>query len=288
MTAALPTEQQIRAYERDGAVLLKGALSRDWVARIAEALDEIVGGAGRMTSRFAGVDGQGETVTDQFSSLSHPMLADAVARSPLGAIAARAMRSDRACFVLDQMFYKRAGPNLATPYHQDTPFLHVEGEDLIRTWVCCDPSPRETTVGVVRGSHRWGVTYSTAGPGASNMTQAATDASFSYLDSAPDSRMPQLPDVQHHRESFDILTFAVEPGDVLLFSSNILHGSDGGIELSHPRRAFAVLWGGGSARYFRREGQEFPDLARLRGDGLPDGEPLLAHPDIFAPVIAAG
>ncbi|MBU6267131.1 MAG: phytanoyl-CoA dioxygenase family protein [Sphingomonadales bacterium] len=283
----MPNEEQIRAYERDGAVLLKQALSLDWVSRIGAALDAIAGGAGRMTSRFAGADGRGETVTDQFSSLAHPVLAEAVARSPLGGLAARAMRSDRACFVLDQMFWKAAGPNLATPYHQDTPFLHVAGDDLVRTWVCCDPSPRETTVGVVRGSHRWGVTYSTGGPSASRMRQEATDAAFSYLDSSPDARLPQLPDVQRYRDSFDVMTFAVEPGDVLLFSSNILHGSDGGIDLPHPRRAFAVLWGGPDARTLRRPGQVFPDLATMRGGGLADGSRLLDHAGVFSPVVAA-
>jgi len=296
--SVMPDEAQVADYQRDGAVLLKAALPGEWVARIGGALDDIARGAGKMTSRFAGGDGRGETVTDQFSSLVHPVLADAVARSPLGAMAARVMRSDRACFVLDQMFYKAAGWNLATPYHQDTPFLHVEGDDLVRTWVCCDASPRETTVGVVRGSHRWGVTYSTGGPGTTTMKQETTDASFSYLDSQPDVRLPQLPDVQRYRSSFEVMTFAVEPGDVLLFNGNILHGSDGGIELPHPRRAFAVLWGGQDARYLRRTGQEFPDLARIRaseqgagqgsGQRLADGAPLLAHAELFSPVIAAG
>ena len=54
-----------------------------------------------------------------------------------------------------------AGIGAPTPWHQDTPFLRVRGDQMVRVWLCCDSSPADLTVQVVRGSHRWNVVYNT-------------------------------------------------------------------------------------------------------------------------------
>ena len=45
-----------------------------------------------------------------------------------------------------------------TFFNADT-YYNVDGEQLIRAWVCADPAPRDVSLEVVRGSHRWNVTY---------------------------------------------------------------------------------------------------------------------------------
>ena len=103
---------------------------------------------------------------DQFPSSQSPALARFVAESPVAELVGRILDSP-VRFYMDQMFYKPAGEIEPTPWHQDTCYYNIEGQDLVRAWVSPDPVPREISMEVVRGSHRWNVTYHTWG-GAAN------------------------------------------------------------------------------------------------------------------------
>ena len=104
---------------------------------------------------------------------------------------------------------------------------------------------------------------------------------WTYFDSFLDPALPELPDIEANRASFDILGWDYSPGDVLLFHGNILHSARGGIELPHPRRAHALLWIGPDVHYLRRRSQAIPDPIQLY-DHLPlDGQPLSDFDEVF-------
>jgi ectoine hydroxylase-related dioxygenase (phytanoyl-CoA dioxygenase family) len=166
------TATDIAAYRRDGAVVLRGVLSADDLGLLERGVEEIFAAPGGMASRMKGADGRGGTVVDQLPSLSSQSLQAFLDRGIAAEIAARMMEAPSAQFVLDQLFYKEAGRVLPTPWHQDTPFLRVRGDDMARVWLTCDPSPRELTVQLVRGSHRWNVVYDTMPGGASELVTA--------------------------------------------------------------------------------------------------------------------
>ena len=90
-----------------------------------------------------------------------------------------------------------------------------------------------------------------------------------------------MPDIEAARDSFDILGFDYEPGDVLLFHGNILHSARGDLESEHPRRAHASLWAGPDVRYLHRVGQIIPDPLPLYAHEPVSGQPLSDFPDVF-------
>jgi ectoine hydroxylase-related dioxygenase (phytanoyl-CoA dioxygenase family) len=184
--------------------------------------------------------------------------------------------------ILDQIFYKSKGRIIPTPWHQDTPFLRVRGEQLIRLWLPCDYSPRDLTVQVVRGSHRWNVVYK---PSGTDIDAAVSDVEYAGRDGIGDPQLPPAPDVRRYRDSFDILSWDVAPGDVLAFQGNMLHGTDGQPNHDRPRRAFAILLGGSELRYHLPRGKAFPSPGRVRGlrrdDNIPDGDCIGRHEDAF-------
>jgi ectoine hydroxylase-related dioxygenase (phytanoyl-CoA dioxygenase family) len=104
---------------------------------------------------------------------------------------------------------------------------------------------------------------------------------WTYFDSFFDPGLPELPDIKGHLESFDILGWDYEPGDVLLFHGNILHSARGGVELPHPRRSHASLWTGPDVRYLRRRSQAIPDPIKLYDCEPEDGQPLSDFPEVF-------
>ena len=99
-----------------------------------------------------------------------------------------------------------------------------------------------------------------------------------------DAVLPPVPDVARYRDSFDILSWDVEPGDALAFQGNMLHGAGGHPGHDRPRRAFAVLLGGPDLRYHAPKGKAFPAPGKIQGlklDDIPDGAPIGNHPNAF-------
>ena len=281
---ALPlTKEDIAAYRRDGAVLIKDFLSKDELGLLEAGLEEVHANPSAMFSRVGATEGEGESVVDQLPTKASTKLHRLLDESPMAELAARMMGTPSAQLVLDQMFYKQAGQVVPTPWHQDTPFLNVRGDDIARVWVPCDPSPEDVTVQVVRGSHLWNIVYSTGNMAESDVVMADEGDAFTY-DGVGGDNAPPVPDIARHRDSFDILSWNVEPGDAVVFHGNILHGASGKANHPHRRRAFAVLFGGPQLRYHIPAGHGMP----LPGDGdpssVPEGAPIGDHPELF-PVI---
>lgn len=283
---------EIAAFHRDGAVLLKAILPDEWVRVLEDGLEEAIANPTPLSSGV-GTDLR----TDQFPASHSKGLARMVEASPISEIVGRCL----ACpvrFYMDQMFAKPPGLVPATPWHQDTCYYNLDGDELIRAWVSPDAIPREASIEVVRGSHRWGVTYRPlAGRDPELDAQARRDQQarphgvpmigreaherWSYFDGVRDMSLPLVPAIEAHRDSFDVLGWHYEPGDVLLFHGHILHGAAGGIELDHPRRAHASLWAGDDVRYLHRRGQVVPDPRALYDLEPRSGQPLSDFPSVF-------
>jgi ectoine hydroxylase-related dioxygenase (phytanoyl-CoA dioxygenase family) len=285
--------EEIEAFHRDGAVLIKGVLADDWVNLIREGLEYANEHPDGMSAGVAL-----PLRIDQFPAARSPKLHDAIESSPIAAIVGSAVGAS-VRFYMDQMFIKPQGEIVPTPWHQDTCYYNVEGHDLVRAWVCVDPVPRNASLEVVRGSHRWNVTYRpvvgrdpASDPDGAAKAKAAFEASeavigvdshdqWSYADAFQDDNLPLTPDIEGHRGSYDILGWDYEPGDVLLFHGHILHGARGGVTLPNPRRSHASMWAGPDVRYIHRRGQVVPDPAALYPQKPQNGQPLADFPEVF-------
>ena len=286
------TEEEAETFRRDGAVLIKGVLSEEWVGVLAEGLDAAITVPDTMTHDLGP-----ELRTGQFPYLHSAGLRRIVEESPVAEIAGSAAQSP-VCFYMDQLFHKPKGHVPPTPWHQDTCYYNVEGHQLIRTWVSPDPVPREASIEVVRGSHLWNITYrSLAGrdPELDAEARAMQDShppgvpmlgvdafkEWSYFSGVRDMSAPPLPDVEGHRDSYEILGWDYEPGDVLVFHAHILHGARGDVDSPIGRRAHALLWAGQDVRYLHRIGQIIPDPVALYEHEPKTGQSLSDFPDVF-------
>lgn len=280
-------------FHRDGAVLIRGVLSDEWVAILEMGLE----------TANANPDGMSAGVgmplrIDQFPASHSTDLERLMRESPIAEIVGSVLDAP-VRFYMDQMFYKPAGPITPSAWHQDTCYYNVEGTELVRAWVCADPAPRDVSLEVVRGSHLWNITYrppvgrDPAGQPeaveALNLSHArgerliGPDAfkQWTYFDSFFDPDLPALPDIELNRGSFDILGWDYEPGDIILFHGNILHSARGGVTLPHPRRSHASLWAGPDVCYLHRRSQAIPDPLKLYEYEPENGQPLGDFPEVF-------
>jgi ectoine hydroxylase-related dioxygenase (phytanoyl-CoA dioxygenase family) len=284
------THEEIEAFHRDGAVLIRGVLGQEWVDLAREGLDSAIAEPDQLSGNVG-------VRVDQFPATRATGLRRIVDESPVAEIVGSALRS-AVRFYMDQLFHKPAGPIAPTPWHQDTCYYNIDGHDLIRAWLSPDPVPRNASLEVVRGSHRWNVTYRPlAGrdpqidPQAQQMLENAVAGErmlgveaydqWSYFSGVRDPSLPLVPDIESHRDSYDIIGWDYEPGDVILFHGHVLHSARGNVTATHPRRTHASLWAGRDVRYLHRVGQIIPDPVGLYAHEPVSGQPLSDFPDVF-------
>lgn len=296
MTAAparVIESDEIAAFHRDGAVLLKGVLGQEWLDLMAVGLDTAIAERDAMSSDLSG----GALRVDQFPAAKSPELRRMIDESPIAEIVGRALESP-VSFYMDQLFHKPAGLVPPTPWHQDTCYYNLDGHDLIRAWVSPDPVARDVSLEVVRGSHRWNATYAplagrdaTKDDEARKTFESATEdapvlgadtyKTWSYASGVRDQSLPKVPDINASRDSFDIVGWDYEPGDVILFHGHILHSALGDVVTKGTRRAHASLWAGRDVHYLHRAGQIIPDPIALYNHEPKSGQPLTDFPDVF-------
>tara|TARA_R110001606_G_scaffold99949_1_gene220147 strand:- start:1547 stop:2554 length:1008 start_codon:yes stop_codon:yes gene_type:complete len=140
----------------------------------------------------------------------------------------------------DTTFVKAPHTRQKTAFHQDLAYFQIEGAQCAVVWIPLDPASLANGVTqYVRGSHQWGQTF------APNVFVSQTPISAS-----PETRCP---DIEAAPERYDIISFDVAPGDVIIHDVRTVHGA-GGNRTDCWRRAVSFRYCGDQVRYFDRAG----------------------------------
>jgi ectoine hydroxylase-related dioxygenase (phytanoyl-CoA dioxygenase family) len=164
---------------------------------------------------------------------------DLIAETGLADIVAELFGVDDVWFLGEQVFWKE-GESRRTAWHQDTSYGNFQGDELAGFWITFDPVAKEDALEVVRGSHK--------GPLYTAVRFAPEDDTAPLYDG---DVMPQMPDIERERDKWDIISWASEPGDVLVFHPSSLHGG----AATHPgrqRRTLSMRFHGPNVRYAPR------------------------------------
>lgn len=160
--------------------------------------------------------------------------------SRLPEIAAELLGAACVNFWEDTTFVKAPHTRQKTAFHQDLAYFQIDGDQCVIVWIPLDPAgPENGGMQYVRGSHLWGETY------APNVFLSQTP-----IRTSPEKRCP---DIEADPGAWDIITFEVQPGDVLIHHVRTLHGA-GGNRSARWRRAMSLRYCGDEVRYYDRPG----------------------------------
>jgi ectoine hydroxylase-related dioxygenase (phytanoyl-CoA dioxygenase family) len=255
--ARQPTEAEIRTLEEDGAVALRGVYQPEWVELLREGVAEAMRTSDRYTRRME--DGGATFFTDYVASSRVAALKRFALEGPAAELGGRLMRSKRANFLFDGIFVKEPGSTKPTAWHQDQPYYCVQGRQNVVLWAPLDPCPASVSLHCVKGSHTWGKAFRPIK--FRDGADFGRDADDGYLDP---------PDVE--REHGDrIMSWDLEPGDVVAFHGMTIHGAPGNLDNPHRRRATNTTWVGDDGIYIERPGVMEPDFPDC---GLKPGDPI--------------
>ncbi|KAJ1458865.1 hypothetical protein M885DRAFT_460612 [Pelagophyceae sp. CCMP2097] len=276
ISAGVLSDAAVAQFARDGAIVVRGAVPPEWVSELRKAAEVNLDDPGPLCDEHASAAGTGGRFhDDQFLFKRHAAFDEFVKRSGAGDVAARAMESKTAHIFYDQLFVKEPGTSAATPWHNDTSYWHIQGEQVCSIWVALDEVPRERGLSYVRGSHKWNLTHRIT-----NFSGAAHSGKNTYEGAA---ELPPVPDVADIPAE-DMLNWDMQPGDALLFYSAMLHGAPGVPGGSpHRRRGYATRWCGDDIRFVDKPGTMNAGWkAAGFHNGLEAGAPIACelHPNV--------
>ena len=250
----------IEAYQRDGAVLVKG-LFADWIDEIAQGIEQNMAEPGPYAAENLQDGERGRFFDDYCNWTRIPAFEEVIRKSNAASVAAQLMSSGEAQFFHDHVLVKEPGTTKATPWHQDGPYYFVEGEQTVSFWTTVEPVT-DATLRCVAGSHRW--------------PKPVLPTRWLKEDKFYPNEEDYIPVPDPDAEDMKVLEWDLEPGDAVAFNFKTLHGARGNTS-TQRRRAFSLRFVGDDARYVERPGRTSPPFPghamrageRLREDWFP-------------------
>lgn len=255
-------QSDIDAFQRDGALCLRGLLSPEDIDLLRAGVDRNLKYPSPRAKVASRLDDPGYFVEDFCCWQENECYRRVIFGSVLGEVAARLMQSRTARLYHDHMLTKEPGTRQRTPWHQDQPYFNIEGRQNISFWIPVDPVDRASTLEFIAGSHR--------GPWL--MPRSFMDAQAKWF---PEGSLADLPDIEANRGEYRILGWELQPGDVVCFHMLTLHAS-GGVQGQQRRRVVSIRFLGDDITHARRSWKTSPEFPGLN-DELPAGAPM-DHP----------
>ena len=139
---------RIESYRTEGAVLVKG-LFKDWVDLIGAGIERNMAKPGPYAAENLEEGESGRFFDDYCNWTRIPEFERVIRESRVGEIAAALMGSSTVQLFHDHVLVKEAGTSKPTPWHQDSPYYFVEGQQTVSFWSPIDPVS-ETSLRCVR------------------------------------------------------------------------------------------------------------------------------------------
>jgi ectoine hydroxylase-related dioxygenase (phytanoyl-CoA dioxygenase family) len=242
-------------YHRNGVVVVRNVVSRSWLDTLRRGCEVAQDDAGPFAEYLQQPTDGGIFFTDLELARRLPMFSAFCQYGPCGAVAGAVMGSTSIRYLYDQLFVKEQGVSTPTPWHQDGGYWRVSGSKIGSVFVPLDPVNANDGLAFVKGSHTWEL---------HNPQHFADGTPYTG------TSLPPMPDISAMVKAgqVDLVTFDLQPGDVVVFSARTTHGGPG-----NWGRALSTRWTGDDATFWARPGEGAVPTGNVH---LRNGE-LLAH-----------
>ena len=258
-TTHMITPHLVKQFQRDGAVVIRQAFNSHWLRVMSDGVERNLQSPSKYASENAVTKKEGGRFFDDYVNWSRiPEYENLVRNSPAAKIAAKAMQSQQAQLFHDHVLVKEPSTLKPTPWHADSPYYFVKGNQNVSMWMPLE-SVKENTLRFIAGSHKW--------PHDVRPVSWADDSDF-YDQEEVWTDVPD-PDGKDS-ETMKVLEWGMEPGDCVLFHFRTVHGARGN-QTKERRRALSLRWMGDDCRYMERPGRTSPPFP---GHGMREGERL--------------
>ena len=249
----------VRAYEDTGAIIVRGLIPAEWIARLQDAYAHMASDAYIPFLKGEPTPQTRRLVNRHRMWEDHETFRDFLFNSPIAPAAAIMMRSNSAQLYEDILLTEPAGQKAMLGWHQDEPTWPVQGSMLSSVWFSLGPVGDNTgAMRFVKKSHTGPLFH----PKIVTAEQAGDDVRFWTGGAFPtDAALA---------EEVVVLTDA-QPGDAIIFHPRAIHSSYGSAE-DRPRETFTIRFMGDNVRWLPKKRIFHPWMNNL---GLREGDRIV-------------
>ena len=254
--SVLVSNKQIDSYQEQGAILLKGVFI-NWIKTLEVGIQKLMSNPSPRERSYFPEDGSAQFFQDLCNWDRIDEFRDFIFNSNISEISCNLMNSKIARFFHDHILVKEPGSSIATPWHQDLPYYSVDGKQNVSFWIPLDPIKKKICLKCISKSHLTGKIH--------------RPKRFNGNDLYKNDNTDELPDIEKNINTYNILSWDMEPGDAIAFDFRVIHGAAANSNKSLRRRVFSARWVGEKTRFVNRNGKGSPPFDHLNlktGDEL--------------------
>lgn len=254
-TSIQVTEDQIRDYQENGAVCLRGVFSKKWLD-LADLGIQINMKQPSPFHDWLENDQKQVFFNDYYNYNRIAEYTKYVMESPSAAIAGQLMQSNNSLLFHEHVFSKDGGSSKETPWHHDQAYYPLEGMQNCSIWMPTTPVARVNCVKFLRGSHRWGKYF--------HPRKFASNENYQVDEDAKDDKQEyaDIATVTRDINPEHILGWDVQPGDCIAFHMKTIHGTEQST-VAEKRVVMVTRWLGDDATFSRRPWEVSPPKVLL-------------------------
>ena len=201
----------VEEFNRNGAIVLRGVFT-DWMDTLRNGVEQNLSEPGEFGKVYTSEGETGKFFGDYCNWQRIDSYRKFFFESAAGHIAAQLVDSSSVRIFHEHVLVKEPGTARKTPWHHDQPYYCVDGSKLCSLWIPLDPVDQSVCAEFICGSHSW------------NRSFLPTKFSGVSYD-RPGENYEKLPDIDAHRDDYNILSWELEPGDAIAFHFMTVHGA---------------------------------------------------------------
>jgi ectoine hydroxylase-related dioxygenase (phytanoyl-CoA dioxygenase family) len=260
----LVTDELCEQYRSDGVVCVRQAFDHHWLELVSRSIERGRANPGPMYLDYSANTKPGTYCTDMWIWRDNPEMKRFIFESPAAALAGALMEVDSVMLVTDNWLVREAGSVNRAPWHHDDPYFDVGGKWCV-LWMGLEPVGPGEGVVFLRGSHKWNRHF----------------MPLSFAGTGPKSELvpsyEPTPDFSAELDRYDVLEFALEPGDCLVFDSFTVHGAPNPAPPARTVRRLTMRFADGCSTFEKRGPWTDQQCEYLQRFGHKPGERLVGE-----------
>ena len=209
------------------------------------AIDSILSDPGKASIEYTPKENTGRYYGDFFLWRRNKSFKNLAFKSNLPELAGKILNSKSINFFYDQLLVKEPKTKESTPWHHDLPYWPIKGGHIISFWVGFDKVTKNTgAVEYIKGSHKWNKFFAPASFG----KNTGFDNNYKEMGLDP------MPDINSNLKDYELLSWDVNPGDIIVHHPLVIHGSAGNFSSDTRRRGLALRYIGDDVTWDDRPG----------------------------------
>ena len=250
-------KDQTKDYKSKGVVVLYNAIDNYWIEQLKIGVKKNFENPSKYKCVYEKIKNKELFYDDYCNWQNIDEYKKFLFNSGIANIASELMNSNKVNLFHEHVLIKKAGAKKITPWHQDQSYYCVEGNQNISFWIPLDKISKSTCPEFIGKSHQWTQKF---------LPTKFVGKNYEHID----KEFEEIPDIERERNKYEIISYNLNPGDIIAFNFATVHGAPGNKSKS-IRRAFSARFTGDDARYIKRKGEmspPFPEVKLINGDKM--------------------